>query len=116
MSGERRLNSDMRGFGVAHLADHDHVRILPQKSAQRARERQTDGRFDLTLVDAVDFVFDRVFNRQNFACIVVEDTEGRGQRGSLATASGAGHDNHSVRRFQRLVEGIEVALQRGRCC
>ena len=36
VAGERRLDGDLRRFLVAHFPDHDAVRILAQKGAQRA--------------------------------------------------------------------------------
>ncbi len=34
--GERRLQRDVGRLDVPDLADHDHVRVLPQEAAQRA--------------------------------------------------------------------------------
>jgi hypothetical protein len=34
VAGERGLDRDLRGLVVADLADHDHVRVLPQDRAQ----------------------------------------------------------------------------------
>ena len=54
VAGLRRLHRDLRGLGVADLAEQDDVGILPQDRAQRARERQLDLLVDLRLVDARD--------------------------------------------------------------
>ena len=32
---ERRMDAHMRGLGVLHFADHDHIGVLPQKGTQR---------------------------------------------------------------------------------
>ena len=41
MAGERGMNADMSRLGVAHLADHDDVGIVPQERAQRQCEGQS---------------------------------------------------------------------------
>ena len=48
-------------LGVAHLADHDHVRILADDGAKGMREIQADRRLRLDLVDALELVFHWVF-------------------------------------------------------
>ena len=62
MPGQRGVNSDARGLGVAHLADHDDVRVLPHEGAHRRSEGQPDRRLDLGLIDAGNFVFDGVLD------------------------------------------------------
>jgi hypothetical protein len=42
VAGERRLHGDLRGLAVAHLADHDDVRVLAQDGAQGVGEGQVD--------------------------------------------------------------------------
>ena len=47
MAGQRRVDGDMGCFRIAHLADHDHIRILTHEGAQSTRESQSDRRLDL---------------------------------------------------------------------
>src|SRR5262249_4376496 len=49
VSGETRLDRDLRGLEVPNLADHDDVGILAQYRAQSAGEGQLDPRIDLRL-------------------------------------------------------------------
>ena len=65
MPGERGMNCDVRGLGVAYLADHDHVGILANERAQSSRKSQANLRLDLGLVDSGDLVFDRILNGEN---------------------------------------------------
>ena len=59
MAGECRLHRDLRGFGVAHLADHDDVGILTHDGTQRRRKGQADLAIHLHLVDPEQLVFNR---------------------------------------------------------
>ena len=67
VTGERRLHGDFGRFQVANFADQDHVRVVTQNRAQTGGERQPILAFDLDLVDAVELVFDRVFDRDDLA-------------------------------------------------
>src|SRR5450759_1748153 len=62
MIGEIR---DLETSQIADFADHDDVRVLPQNRAQCFGKRHVDARIDLSLADAVQLVFDRIFDRQD---------------------------------------------------
>ena len=62
MPGEGGLHCNLRRFQVANLADHDHVRVLPQNRAQGFGKAHVDARIDLSLADAGELIFDRVFD------------------------------------------------------
>ena len=64
VAGERSLDGDLRRFQVARFPDHDAVRVLPQKGPQGARESQPDRLVDRHLLDALDFVLDRLLGRE----------------------------------------------------
>nr|GFD54437.1 hypothetical protein [Tanacetum cinerariifolium] len=53
VAGERGLDRDATGFQVAHLADHDDVRVLAHDGAQCSGEVEAYGRLHLNLVDAL---------------------------------------------------------------
>jgi hypothetical protein len=72
VAGERGLDGDLRGLEVADLADHDHVRVLPQDGAQGLGEVELDLRVDLRLADAGQLVLDRVFHRHDVAAARVQ--------------------------------------------
>ena len=63
MACQSGMDTHMRGLGVAHFADHDHIRVLAQKRAQGGCESEADGRMNLGLIDARDLIFDRIFDR-----------------------------------------------------
>src|SRR5215470_15357763 len=60
VAGQRGMDGDMSGFGVAHLADHDHVGVLANEGAQRRCKREADRWLDLGLIDPGDLVLDRI--------------------------------------------------------
>src|SRR5205823_10213694 len=66
VAGKRGLHGDFGGFLIADFADQNRVRVLTQHRAKNPAEGQLDFRFDLTLNDAVDVVFDGVFGSDQF--------------------------------------------------
>jgi len=64
-AGERRADGDFRRLGIANFPDHHDVRVLPQNMTQPHRERQPDVRAHRDLVDALEFVFDRLLDRDD---------------------------------------------------
>ena len=67
MAGERRMNGDVGGLGVAHFAHHDDIRILADESPHRGGESKADRGFHLRLVHALNFIFDRILDRSEFS-------------------------------------------------
>ena len=65
MAGQRRVNGDIRGLGVAHFADHDDVWILANEGAHRGGESEADRGLHLDLVDARNFIFDRILDGED---------------------------------------------------
>jgi hypothetical protein len=70
VAGQRGLDGDLRGFEIADLADHDHVRVLAQDGAQRLGKTEVDLGIDLRLADAGQLVLDRVFHRHDVAAVL----------------------------------------------
>ncbi len=77
MAGEAGLYRNLRGLGVADLADHHHVRVLAQDRAQAGGEGHADTCVDLGLADTVDGVFHRVFHGEDIARAIVEQAQCR---------------------------------------
>ena len=63
MPGQRRLNRDLRCLEIACFADHDAVRVLPQKRAKGPRKSQANRIIHRHLDDAFEIVFDWFFCR-----------------------------------------------------
>ena len=64
VTGERGLDGDLRRLQIAHFADHDAVRVLPQEGAEDAGEGQADRFVHRHLHDAVEVVLDRFLGGQ----------------------------------------------------
>ena len=64
VAGERSLNRNLRRLQIPCLADHDSVRVLPQKCSQHSRERQPDILIYRYLHDTFQIVFHRLFRRE----------------------------------------------------
>ena len=109
--GQARLHRDLRSLQVADLADHDHVRVLAQNGAQRARERQLDSRIHLGLADAIEVVFDRVLDGDDVGALGVELADRGVERGRLSGAGRAGDEDDSMRLFDELAQGSERRIR-----
>ena len=96
MPGERGLNGDLRCFQVAHFPQHDDIGVLAEKGAEGLAEGHADGVIDRDLHDALDVVFDGVFNSEQFGVDAVDAGEAGIKRGRFAGAGGAGDDENSV--------------------
>ena len=106
MARQRAADRHRRRIGVADLAEHDDVRVLTQKGAQRSAEGQADLLFELYLVHSLERVFDRVLDRKDVARLAVQPPERRIERRALARAGRSGDQRHAVRaRDGRLVVG-----------
>src|SRR5205823_2747122 len=73
--GQRGLYGDPCGLDVAHLADQDDVRVLPQDGPQPTGEGDTGRLVDLDLVDRVEGVLHRVLDRHDVALRAVDLAE-----------------------------------------
>src|SRR5665213_930350 len=82
---------------------------MPQNTAQRGRERQTDLAVNLYLTDAGLLVFDRVFDGDDLARFVLNLVEGAVKRGAFAGAGRPRHEDDAVRHVDELAEeGVGV--------
>ncbi len=71
MAGQGGMHGDMGGLGIAHLADHDHVGVMAKEGAQRGCEGEPNRRLHLRLVNPMDLILHRIFNRQDLAGLVM---------------------------------------------
>src|SRR5207249_7521480 len=97
MARESRLNSDLRCFLVANLANHDLVRIVTQNRTQSTREGQTFLLVDRDLSNAMQLILNRVFNRDDFIFFVSDFVQGGIKRRRLSRSCWSGHQHHPVR-------------------
>ncbi len=70
MAGFRCLKRDPEAFGVTHLSNDDHIRVLPEDMSQPVLERRSVGEyFPLVYIAVLMFmeIFDRVFKRYDVA-------------------------------------------------
>ena len=104
--GHRRLNRVFRRFKVANFPDENDVRVVAQDRAQTRRERQTDFRVNLNLVDAVQLVFDRVFRRDDFRRFRLNLVQRAVKRRRLPGTGRAGNQNDAVRKRNQLPERL----------
>ena len=88
MAGQGGPQTDFSGLLVADLADHDDVRVLPQKCTQRRGEREPDLGLDLNLVHPLELVLDRVFDGADIDLGLVELVQAGIERRRLAAAGG----------------------------
>ena len=70
VAGQGRLNRDLRGFGVANLADHDLVRVVTQDRTQTTIEGESLLLVDGNLSNAVQLVLDRILDRHDLVFFV----------------------------------------------
>ena len=66
MAGHGSFHGDLRGFLITDFSDHDDVRILPQKRAQRRGKIKADFLINVYLDDSGKIVLDRIFGGHDF--------------------------------------------------
>ena len=104
VAGERGLDRVLRRLGVADLADHDDVRVLAQDVAQGAGEVDADLRLHRGLVELLEHHLDRILDGGDVELAGGDRLERRVERGRLAGAGRAGHQDDAVRPADELVE------------
>ena len=67
MAGDGGVGGHLGRLQVAHLADHDHVRVGAHQRAHGMGEGEADGRSHLGLHDARDLALDRILDRVDLA-------------------------------------------------
>ena len=104
MSGKRRLHRDLGRLTIADFADHHHVGVLAQDSAQARRKGQPDLGIHLRLADALDSIFDRILDGQDVAAAVVQQAQSGIEGGRLAAAGRARHEDDAIGLVDRAFE------------
>ncbi len=107
VTGEGGVDGDVGGFGIANFPDHDNVGGLAEHGAECGAEGHADVGFDHDLVDAREFVFDGIFDGDDFAVGAVDDVEAGVEGGGFTGAGGAGDEDDAVGEFE---EGLELCL------
>jgi hypothetical protein len=108
VTGEGGVDGDGCGLEVPNLTDHDDVGCLTQDGAEGGAKGHADILLDHDLVDAGEFVFDGVFNGDDFAVRSVDEVEAGVEGGGFAGAGGAGDEDDAVRQGDEVFKGFLV--------
>ena len=96
VAGERGLDAGRRGLLVAHLADHDDVRVGAQECLHHRGEVEPRLAVDLHLAQALLRDLDRILGGPDLGVGRVQELEHRVQRGRLARAGRAADEEQAV--------------------
>ena len=113
VTGEAGLNGDGGRFGIANLADHDHLRVLAHERAQRDWIRKFLVRVDLRLADHRQIEFHRVLDgadADGWTGALHQMIERRVDCRGLARTGRAGQQNQSAGPRQELDERLQCFL------
>src|SRR5580658_3704354 len=108
VAGERGVDGDLRGLGVADFADEDLVGVVAEDRAQAACEGEALFLVDWDLSDAADLVLDRVFDGDDLVLFGLDLVERGVERGGFTGAGGAGDEHHAVGLLDVAAEAAEV--------
>ena len=96
------MDTDAGRFYVADLAYHNDVRVLTQNTAQSVGEGESGFIVDSDLIDAVDTVLNRVFDRDDVFAGVVDISQRRIQRGRLTAARRTCNQHDAIGRTEQI--------------
>ncbi len=111
VAGERGLDADAGGLGIAHFADHDDVRIGAQEGAHDHGEIEAGLLVDLHLAQPLLRDFDRILRRPDLRVGRVEHLQHRVQRGRLAGTGRAADEEEAVGLRHGRLEALLVVRQ-----
>src|SRR5436190_9262621 len=97
VTGQSRLNGDLGSLFVANFTDHYLVGIVAQNRSQAAGEGQSFLLVHRYLGNAVQLVFNRIFNGDDLVFFVADFIQRRVQRRRLTGTGRSRHQNHAVR-------------------
>src|SRR6202158_4543789 len=106
MAGPRGLDGDLRRLQIADFAHHDDVWILPEDRPQAAGKRQLDLWVHLDLTDAVQLVFDRIFDRDDVLVAGIDLRQAGVQRRRFSAAGRTGRQNDAVALLDQPVDHL----------
>src|SRR5712692_2610314 len=105
---QRGLDAGAGGLLVAHLADHDDVRVGAQERSHHNREIEAGLLVDLDLTQTLLRDFNRILSRPDLGIRRVEKTEDRVERRRFARAGRAAAEEYAVGFAHRCLELRQV--------
>ena len=108
VAGQRRLHGDLGRLLVADFADENDVGIVTQNRTQAAGKGQARFFRNLDLVDALELIFDGVFDGDDFAQGIIDFIQRGVQRRGFAATGRARDQDDSVRQLEDSVESSVV--------
>src|SRR5436190_15883266 len=96
MTGLSRANGNFGGFKIANLTDQHNIRVMAQNRAQPGRERQPNLVTNLDLNGPFELIFDRIFEGDDLALLIIGLSQSGIKRGSLSAASRASQQNQPL--------------------
>ncbi len=116
MSGQCCLDRDFSRLEVADFADHDDVGVLPEERSQAGCKREADIVLYLSLIDAEEVVFDRIFGGHDIYARLVEHLQCRVKGCGFAASGWSGYQNHAVgflEAFHEVLQGLFFKAELG---
>src|SRR5437773_380811 len=110
VAGEGGLNCNLCRLQIAGFADHDSIRVLPQKCSQYARESQPDVFIHQLMLDSFQILFHRLIFGHQFGIECVDLSQTRIKRRRFPRISRAGGNKNSVRPLNDLKKVIAYVL------
>ena len=108
VAGHGCLDRDVRSFPVADLADKQRVWVAAQNRPEAGGKRQARPCVYVDLHDPFDLVLDRVLDRHQDGVVVVKQPKPGVQRGGLAEACRAAHEDGAIGLGERPGERLGV--------
>ena len=97
MPSQSCINGNVGSFFIANFAHQDHIWILTHNSTKSFRKSVTAIFGHLRLRNVFDFIFNWIFNRDDFDTLSVELVYQGVERSGFARASWASGHNHAMR-------------------
>ena len=111
MARQRGLDRRVQRLGVADLADHDHVRVVPEYGSECLGEIHLVGIVHLGLEDAGNLVLDGVLHRKDIERTKIQQELDRRVEGRGLAAAGRSREKHEpVRRGKHVLELVAILL------
>ena len=110
MTGQRRLNSNLRGFGIANFADHDLVGIVAKNRPQSSSKSQSLLFVYRNLRDAAKLVFNRIFDGDDFVFFSFDFVHCGVKCCCFSATCRPGHQHHAVGFFNVAPEFPQIVF------